>query len=71
MKIFRALISILFLAAFLIGYVPAFADELDEQCTSECKNSGFTEGHYLAPEPGATCKEGFEKHPTDEICCCK
>ncbi len=71
MKVFRALISILFLAAFLISCVPAFADELDDQCTDECKNSGFTEGHYLAPEPGVTCKEGFKKHPTDEICCCK
>ena len=72
MKFFRKSILFLLLVNFLVACLPTYAaDELDEQCTNECKGSGFEEGHYLPPEPDSKCKEGFDKHPTDEICCCK
>lgn len=67
----KKIFGFLFLIALAVSFVPAYADELDEQCKTECKNSGASDGHYLAPEPGAKCKDGYTKHPTDEICCCK
>ncbi|MBI3591842.1 MAG: hypothetical protein HY094_10745 [Candidatus Melainabacteria bacterium] len=71
MKNYRMLLSFLLLIGFAIAYMPAYADELDEQCKNECKSNDSEDGYYLAPEPGAKCKAGYEKHPTDEICCCK
>lgn len=71
MRILKKSIFVLFIFGLVLGFLPCFsADELDEQCKEECKSSGFDDGYYLAPEPGAKCDEEFSSHPTDEICCC-
>ena len=72
MIIFKVVPYILILISFAItNIIPAYSDELDDQCRDECINSNYEDGHYLPPEPDAQCREGYEPHPTDEICCCK
>ena len=51
--------------------LPSYANDLDDECKTFCKNNGFEDGHYLAPEPGAACKDGYVKNSENEICCCK
>ncbi len=64
----------LFSFMFLIGLVlslPVYANDLDDECKTFCTNNSFEDGHYLAPEPDAACKEGYEKNTDNDICCCK
>ncbi len=64
----------LFCFLFLIGLVfslPSYADPLDDECENFCTSNGFADGHYLPPEPGAKCKDGYEQNPENQICCCK
>jgi hypothetical protein len=59
---------------FLIGLVfglPSYADPLDDECRNFCVDNDFADGHYLAPEPGAACHEGYVQNQQNEICCCK
>ena len=71
MKFVNISILCLLLFNFVFNFQISYAQELDEQCVTFCKENGFSDGHYLAPEPGAKCKDGFNKNPDNEICCCK
>ena len=64
----------LFCFLFLIGLMfnlPSYASDLDDECKTFCSNNGFEDGQYLAPEPGAKCKDGYEQSKENQICCCK
>ncbi len=66
--------KIIFSLMFLIGLVlslPAYSSDLDDECKNFCTNNGFDDGHYLPPEPGAKCKDGYEQSEESQICCCK
>ncbi len=51
--------------------LPGFANDLDDECKTFCTNNGLEDGHYLPPEPGAACNEGYEQSQENQICCCK
>ena len=62
--------SFLFLIV-LVFTLPSYANDLDDECKDFCRNNGFEDGHYLAPEPGARCRAGYTRNEENEICCCK
>ena len=63
--------ALMLLSLQLFGFGPVLANDLDEECKSFCINNGSEDGLYLAPEPGAKCKDGYEQNTENEICCCK
>ena len=70
MNLSRKILSFLFLTGLILS-LPVYADDLDNECKKFCTNNGFEDGHYLAPEPGAVCKDGYDKSDENEICCCE
>ena len=71
MKLIRILFCFLFLISLGVNLLPSYADDLDKECVTFCKDNGYEDGHYLPPEPGAKCKAGYKKNSDNEICCCK
>ena len=66
-------LKIIFSLLLLVSLIPcsSFADELDEECATFCSDNGYSDGHYLAPEPGSNCQDDYEQNPQHPICCCK
>lgn len=62
-----------FLLLLGISFIPSIslANEIDDECKTFCINNRFKDGHYLPPEPGAACREGYFQNRENEICCCK
>lgn len=71
MKLNKILLGFLIITAFSLVNLPSFANELDEECATFCKDNGNADGHYLAQEPGSKCNEGYVQHEENQICCCK
>ena len=70
MSLSKKIFYFLFLIS-LVFNLPSYASDLDDECNKFCVDNVFADGHYLAPEPGAACQEGYEKNSENEICCCK
>ncbi len=70
MSLSKKIFSFMFLFGLILS-IPAYANDLDDECNNFCTNNGFEDGHYLAPEPGAACKDGYKQNRENEICCCK
>ncbi len=64
---------LLFVSIIIAGatYLPSYASDLDQECVDFCKGNGSSDGHYLAQEPGAKCKDGYTQNDENQICCCK
>lgn len=72
MRTIRLLVGLLVILNVGFFALPSQADEtLDEECATYCIDNGFEDGHYVAPEPGATCDDGYEQDETNPICCCQ
>ena len=70
MKLIRPLFYLLVVIS-LITPAGVYANDLDDECNEFCVNNDYEDGHYLPPEPGASCNEGYEQHPENQICCCQ
>ena len=70
MSLSKKMVYFLFLLS-LVFNLPSYANDLDDECKTFCTKNDFEDGHYLAPEPGAACKDGYVKNDENEICCCK
>lgn len=55
----------------VVNFLPTYANDLDQECVDFCKANGSSDGHYLAQEPGAKCKDGYTQNDENQICCCK
>lgn len=64
------ILSLLLALGVGLSFTPVLADDLDDECLTFCSGEGFEDGHYLAPEPGAECDDGYEQHSENSICCC-
>lgn len=67
----RLVLSLLIILNVTVFTLPSSAnEELDKECATYCVDNGHTDGHYLRPDSGSQCDEGFKVDETNDICCC-